>query len=78
MAAELGVIAAGSILTHHYGVLKLPNKDGKFDWTLGEGVKALREDADADYALFVFLRDSYASAGRKAARRYRQQTWSEL
>jgi hypothetical protein len=56
-----------SILVHHYGFPKLPNKDGKFDWTLGEGVSVLREDAEADYALFVFVRDSYASAGRKAA-----------
>ncbi|MBI2161378.1 MAG: hypothetical protein HYU25_13560 [Candidatus Rokubacteria bacterium] len=56
-----------AILVHHYGVAKLPNKDGKFDWTLGEGAGVLAEDQAADYALFVFLRDSYASAGRKAA-----------
>lgn len=64
---KLHEAVGGSILNHHYGLLKLPNKDGKFDWTLGDGVKVLREDADADYALFVFVRDSYASAGRKAA-----------
>jgi hypothetical protein len=43
----------------------LPTKRGGFDWSLGEGVQALGADFDADYALFVFLRDSYASAGRK-------------
>jgi len=31
---------------------------------LGPGVRAL--DKDARYALFVFVRDSYASGGRKA------------
>jgi len=56
-----------SVLVHHYGQLKLPNKDGKFDWTLGTDVRVLREDVEADYALFVFMRDTYASAGRKAA-----------
>lgn len=57
-----------AILAHHYGLLKLPNKDGKFDWALGKGVSVLAEDEAADYALFVFLRDTYATAGRQAAR----------
>ena len=64
---KLHAVVGSSVLLHHYGALKLPNKDGKFDWTLGDGAKVLREDAEADYALFIFVRDSYASAGRKAA-----------
>lgn len=64
---KLHDLVGRTVLVHHYGVLKLPNKDGKFDWTLGQGVGVLREDEEADYALFVFLRDTYASAGRKAA-----------
>ena len=64
---KLHAVVGRAILVHHYGPLKLANKDGKFDWTLGEGVSVLRADEEADYALFVFLRDSYASAGRKAA-----------
>lgn len=64
---KLHEVVGSSVLTHHYGRLKLPNKDGIFDWTLGDGISVLREDETADYALFVFLRDSYASAGRKAA-----------
>lgn len=53
-----------SILIHrHFGV-PLPHKGKAFDWTLGPGVRAL--DPDARYALFVFVRDSYASGGRKA------------
>jgi hypothetical protein len=38
------------------------------DWTLGPGVEELRKVTGADYALFTFIRDSYASSGRKALR----------
>lgn len=55
----------GAILVHKYiYVHRLPTKEGKFDWSLGRGVGRLREQAGADYALFVFLRDSYSSPGR--------------
>jgi hypothetical protein len=47
-------------------VLALPTKGDRFDWTLGAGVKPLQARTGADYALFVLLRDSYASAGRVA------------
>lgn len=43
----------------------LPTKRDRFDWSLGPGVRSLKEDFGADYALFVVIRDSYASAGRK-------------
>jgi hypothetical protein len=46
----------------------LRNKRGKFDWTLGPGVKALRDATGADYALFSYVRDSYTSSGRVAMR----------
>ena len=53
-----------SILLHrHFGV-RLPSKGEHFDWTLGPAVRKL--DPDARYALFVFIRDSYATDGRKA------------
>ena len=56
-----------TILTHKYRPeLELPTKEGLFDWTLGEGATALRQDTDADYALFVYFRDSFSSPGRKA------------
>ena len=47
-------------------VVQLPTKAGVFDWTLGSGVGAIARAYDADYALFVYVRDSYASAGRVA------------
>lgn len=44
--------------------------DGKprLDWSLGEGVRELQEATGADYALFTYVRDSYASGGRTALR----------
>lgn len=57
----------GAILVHKYvPVLALPTKGERFDWTLGASVKELQARTGADYALFVFFRDSYASAGRVA------------
>lgn len=55
-----------SILLHQYvPEYKLPGKK-HFDWSLGPETKFLKERFGADYALFVYLRDSYASGGRKA------------
>lgn len=57
----------GSVLVHRYfPELELPNKGGKFDWSLGPSVAAIARSHAADYALFLFVRDSYASAGRVA------------
>lgn len=50
------------------GTGPLRNKHGRFDWSLGPGVVALREATGADYALFTYIRDSYASGGRTAMR----------
>lgn len=55
-----------SIIVFSYSGLKLPTKGKDFDWTLGEGVKALASDQGADYALFVNARGTYASGGRYA------------
>lgn len=44
----------------------LPSKNGKLDWSLGPQVQNLKKKYDADYALFFYVRDSYASAGRVA------------
>ncbi|HEX7250714.1 MAG TPA: hypothetical protein VF262_10065, partial [Burkholderiales bacterium] len=57
---------ASAIVVHHFGTLKLPTKDGKLDWTLGPDATKLRDKSGADYALFTWVRDSYASAERKA------------
>lgn len=65
---KVHALVGRAILTHYYNSqLQLPNKKGKFDWTLGQGVSALKEDyANADYALFTEFRDAYSTAGRVA------------
>jgi len=56
-----------TILKHKYiPLFNLPNKKEEFDWTLGENASFLKEKFGTDYALFVYLRDSYATAGRVA------------
>ena len=65
----LHAAVARSIALHHFGPssLHLPTKNGKLDWSLGDAVAPIRQKTGADYALFSWVRDSYASAERKAA-----------
>ncbi|MEJ6023005.1 hypothetical protein [Ramlibacter sp. PS4R-6] len=66
LALERAVGAA--IFIHHARPnLALPTKEGRLQWTLGEAVKPLKAKTGADYALFAWIRDSYASPERKAA-----------
>lgn len=70
--AELNTLhaaVAGAIRLHHFGAgfMHLPTKNGKLDWSMGEPVRAIKEKTGADYALFSWIRDSYASAERIAA-----------
>lgn len=60
--------AVGTAIRVHKYVqpMLLPTKKDKFDWSLGPGVAALREAHGADYALFIYVRDSYTSPGRVA------------
>jgi hypothetical protein len=62
-----GAVAQAVFLHHVIGALKLPTKADQLDWSLGSAVEALHEKTGADYALFFWIRDSYASAERKAA-----------
>ena len=66
---KLHEAVGNAILNHKYrnnALLTLPTKKDKFDWTLGPDVQQLREVYDADYALFVYFRDSFATGGRMA------------
>lgn len=65
----LHAAVARSIELHHIvgGSLALPTKNNQLDWSLGDAVLPVREKSGADYALFVWMRDSYASAERKVA-----------
>ncbi len=55
-----------TVLTHYFGMFKLPSKGETFDWSLGPEISAIGKNHDADYALFVFYRDYQASGGRVA------------
>ena len=57
-----------AVLAHKFDPADaLPTMRDRFDYTLGEGVRALAGNrAIAEYALFVYLRDSYASGERTA------------
>lgn len=57
---------ARAISLHHLGPVKLPTKDDKLDWSFGDAFRPLREATGARYGLFTWMRDSYASAERKA------------
>ncbi len=60
--------AVGNTILQHKNlpIMALPTKKDKFDWSLGKGVTVLRDSFGADYALFVYFRDSFASSGRVA------------
>jgi hypothetical protein len=65
---------ASSILSAELQPENLPTKRGRFDWTLGPAAAdrlraaapRLAGDTPPRYALFCYVRDSYASSGRKA------------
>lgn len=70
--AEINTLHAAiarSIQAHHFGpgILRLPTKDGKLDWSLGDPVREIGQRTGAQYALFSWIRDSYASPERIAA-----------
>ncbi|MBC5783389.1 hypothetical protein H8N03_10575 [Ramlibacter sp. USB13] len=54
-------------LHHRGGLMELATKGDRLDWSLGDAVQPLRERTGADYALFTWIRDSYASSERKIA-----------
>jgi hypothetical protein len=65
---KLHETVGNSIMIHTYFAgFNLPTKKEQLDWSLGEGVQRINERYDANAALFIFIRDSYASPGRKAA-----------
>ena len=64
---KLHGVVGGTAMAHQLGTaLRLPSKKDKFDWTLGSSARELKSEYDADYGLFIHVRDSYASEGRVA------------
>lgn len=64
----LHAAVARSVAQHHFGpgFLKLPTKEDKLDWSMGEAVRVVKDRSGADYALFTWIRDTYASGERIA------------
>jgi hypothetical protein len=60
-------VASAIDLHHRNGGMKLSTKAERLDWSLGDAVQPLRERTGADYALFTWVRDTYASQERKLA-----------
>lgn len=66
---SLHAAVATSISLHHArgGMFALPTKEQQLRWNVGDAMQPLRAKTGARYGLFVWVRDSYASAERKAA-----------
>jgi hypothetical protein len=56
-----------SIMRHRNPTQGLPSLGANPKYSLGTDVRILRDRTGADYALFIHVRDAYASDGRKAA-----------
>lgn len=56
---------ARAVSMHHMGAFKLPTKEDRLDWSFGDSLRPLQQASGARYALFTWVRDSYASAERK-------------
>ena len=59
-------VAQAIAMHHDNGMMSLATKGDRLDWSMGDAVRPLQERTGADYALFTWIRDSYASGERKA------------
>jgi hypothetical protein len=62
---KLHAVVGKAIRENRKPMQELKSLGAKPKWSLGEEVRVLREKSGADYALFVHVRDSYASEARK-------------
>lgn len=58
-------VAKAIALHHRNGGMELQTKARQLDWSMGDAVRGLKERTGADYALFTWVRDTYASSERK-------------
>jgi hypothetical protein len=63
---SLHAAIAQSIALHQFGGVPLPTKNGRLDWSFGDALKPLEDRSGARYGLFIWVRDGYSSASRKA------------
>jgi hypothetical protein len=62
-----GAVASAIALHHYTPAYALPTKKKQLAWHIGADTAPLRARTGADYALFLYVRDSYATTERKAA-----------
>ncbi len=62
---RLHALVGSAILAHVFEGDALPTKGRRTDWSLGPAVRAIATARGADHALFVHVRDSYTTAGRR-------------
>jgi hypothetical protein len=62
---KLHAVVGKAIRENRKPLQELKSLGARPKWSLGEEVRVLREKSGADYALFVHVRDSYASDARK-------------
>jgi hypothetical protein len=64
----LQAAVAQSIALHQFAdpMWALPTKGGRLDWSFGDAMRPLQAATGARYALFIYVRDSYATAERIA------------
>jgi hypothetical protein len=55
-----------AVRVHKFGLVPLPTKQDRFDWTLGETAVQFGTATHYDYALFLHATDSFSSGGRVA------------
>jgi len=69
-AEQVGLHAAvaQAIALHQFGdpMWALPTKGGRLEWSFGDAMRPLHEASGASHALFIWVRDSYASPERVA------------
>jgi hypothetical protein len=68
-ALNLHAAVASAISFHQFGPsnFRLPTKEGLLDWSFGDVFVPLAQRTGAQYGLFIWVRDGYATAERKAA-----------
>jgi len=61
-----GVVGEAILLHSYQSWYELPTLGDSLEWTLGDEARLLQDRYGADYALFVYFRDSFSNSGRVA------------
>ncbi|RMF11532.1 MAG: hypothetical protein D6757_10955 [Alphaproteobacteria bacterium] len=62
---HLHAVVGRAILSHVFSGKPLPTKGRRLDWSLGPTARSIARTTGAGHALFIHVRDSYTTAGRR-------------